>query len=108
MNKRQKVNVLSKIRKKIRAATDAEFICNLFEEAIQCEGKPNRMSDIFPELADEIRRVGIENEGSHYWFPSALCYYADGKLLHLSNPEYNKRKLELISRVRKQLTGGKW
>ncbi len=119
---KQKLSVLSHIRKELISENKitypyAKFLCTAFRYAVYCLGyqrKYGNKSDIFPELKAEIIRIGLENNET-YIFPNQLYFKNDdGKLVetnHLRGKNviwYNKKKLEMVSTVRKQITKGKY
>ena len=119
---KQKLKVLSYIRKELLRINNlknpyCDFICIEFRKII----KYNEfnflnyyISNVFPELVTEIRRVGILHNPD-YVFPNQLCFKDEsGEIVETNNLSgekaiwYNKIKLDMVSRVRKQLTKGKY
>jgi len=112
MTLKEKLKSISHIRKTIKANLSLVqiFICHLYADMIF--DNEYDMEEDFPELAAEITKTGKEHD-PEYYFPKALSFMEDGYLkTSCSTPDehriYNTHKLELISRVRKQLTKGKY
>jgi len=107
MDIKQKLRTLSYLYKTINEnqESDTYFLCILYKNF---NGKTKKMIDEFPELAAEIIKIGQEHDPS-YEFPNALQFKDVNGILVISSRtkekfvEYNIHKLELISRVKKQL-----
>ncbi len=113
---KQKLSVLSYIKKELISENkidypETKFICLEFDNAVSC--LYNNDIDIFPELEAEITRIGLENNET-YIFPGQLYFKNDGKLVEtnglagMSAIWYNKKKLEIVNTVRKQLAKRKY
>ncbi len=101
MTKEDKLILLRKVREHITAYTSQQFICLIVDE-IMADG-------MFKELEDEITRTGLE-QNPDYDFPNALGYKDSNGVLRgmaQSISGYNKKKLELIDRVIKELNDDK-
>jgi len=115
---KEKLTILSYIKNELLNENTKKypatgFICIKFEDVMydmyNIHGL-NLNMDIFPELKAEIIRVGFENN-THYFFPSQLYFTdVDGNLVETNGLcgkqaiWYNKKKLEIVSKVRKKLT----
>ena len=120
---KQKLKVLSYIRKELLNENTnkfpiALFLCTEFGNAVALLGyyewRLPDVSEAFIELEAEIIRIGFENN-SEYMFPGQLYFKNDkGEIVETNDLAgksaiwYNKIKLEMVSRVRKQLTKGKY
>ena len=115
LSKKAKLKTLSQMRKEFLAIKKStsffhqqqQFICNLFYNIHDVWGTENMMKALFPELVEEITKVG-KFHNPDYKFPTALTFKENGvlKTHHSSGVEsllYNDYKIKLISRVRQQL-----
>ena len=106
MNLKEKLNKLRDVRASIKdkiesgVYNEGVFLCHEYE------GNMKKL----PELIDEITVTGRKYD-PHYFFPCAICYdeLDDGRKHDFGYwLLYAKKKLELVSRVRQQLTKGKY